>query len=197
MKQSVSLRLSLLMAIAIVPALIYLGCGGGSNPTNPTPSTTLPPVTTTPTTTLNPAAACGAPVPPPIAGMRINVQLVTHSTRWQIDSRPVVENIDGYCVRTGQGNGRYCDTRPEGHLEREACDALVVGRAKDTNRLGPTWYWNDQSCRPSTIPQEAGCTNHPDNQFLAIARGGGRYLACAADGTCGGCELRPGDELCR
>jgi hypothetical protein len=129
--------------------------------------------------------------------MKVKVQLVNGVDRWQLDARPIVENIDGYCQKVGLGsvNTKYCDTRAEGDPQREACDALVVGRARDTNRYGPTWYYNDVNCSATSIE---GCRNHADNQFLVVARGPGRYLACASDDvTCGGCELRLGDEFCR
>jgi hypothetical protein len=112
--------------------------------------------------------------------MKVKVH-IDNGFRKVLDSRPIVENVNGYCAASGSnGGGKYCDTRPEGSTQREACDALVVGRAKDTGRIGPTWTRNGRPCSPVGAPEGSeGCLNHPDNQFLVIARGGGDYLACA------------------
>jgi hypothetical protein len=127
--------------------------------------------------------------------MRVKLQL-DNGFRKQLDSWPLVPNVDNYCRRVGL-DGIRCETRPEDHAQRPACDALVVGRATDTGRFGPTWSRNDQPCIPAANPGDPGCSNHPDNQFLVIARGRGTYLACAsgsvplADGgsRCGGFEI--------
>jgi len=190
--------------------LALFGCGSGSSTTpNPQPTPTPPPVTQ-PTPSPTPITdLCTDPTPPPLVGMKLNVQ-VYDGFRKQLDSRPVVDNVDGYCRRVGL-SGNFCDTRPEGHPQRAACDALVVGRAKDTTRFGPTWYWNDELCTGDG--GEPGCTNHGSNQFLVAARGTGQFLACAADDVplaepstrntdggrpCGACELPSlGDSFCK
>ena len=87
-------------------------------------------------------------------------------------------------------------SRCEGHPEREACDFLVMGKARDTGRYGPTWYYEDKLCAAG--PDTPGCTNHESNQFLVIAKGPGRYEACAADTVpmvedgerCGVCQIK-------
>jgi hypothetical protein len=202
MKKNIAL---IAFLIAIVPVLAFVDCGSGDGPTTPT-TTTLPPVTTPPTTTLPPfAQLCGSPSPPPLVGMKVKVQTAVSGNRWQLDSRPIVQNVDGYCQRVGL-DGRQCDTRPEGHAQREACDALVVGRAKDTGRVGPTWYSESGSClSPGDTGSNLACINSPDNQFLVVARGPGQYLACAsrdawpqasADEPCGGCTLKAGASIC-
>ena len=57
-----------------------------------------------------------------------------------------------------------------------ACDYLAVGKASDTGRWGPTWTVDGKPCSPN-----GGCTNHPDNQFLVLVNGNGKYLACVSD----------------
>jgi hypothetical protein len=140
--------------------------------------------------------------------MKVKVQSVSGAARWLLDSRPLVTNDGVYCGLVGFDNrAKYCETRPEGNAQREACDALVVGKAKDTGRVGPTW--SDPDGKPcvgagDTTTQPA-CVNNPDNQFLAVARGSGQYLACASEdwplgdggSRCGGCTLKPGDDVCR
>ena len=37
-----------------------------------------------------------------------------------LDSKPMAVNDNGYCEKVGFGNCKSCDTRPEGHPEREA-----------------------------------------------------------------------------
>jgi hypothetical protein len=126
--------------------------------------------------------------------MAVKIQnTVIPNQRWQLDSAPLVENIDNYCQRVGVGGNLYCETRPEGNAQREACDALVVGKA-DTGRYGPTWYYNDKPCIAAGDPGN-GCVNHDTNQFLVVAKGAGNYQACAATNVpilgdrCGGMTL--------
>jgi len=78
---------------------------------------------------------------------------------------------------------RFCPPRPEGHPERAACDAALVGAAADTGRIGPTWTVNGQPCVFAN-----GCENHPTNQFLVFAYAAGTYQACAS-GICGALVL--------
>ena len=183
---------SLRLRLAVIPVLALLGGCGGSNTTPPStvPSTPV----TTPTTTQPPITAlCTDPTPPPLHGIAVKVQNQVSANRWQLDSRPTVENVDGYCQKVGLGSfqTKYCDTRPEGNLQREACDAMAVGKAKDTGRYGPTWYYNDKPCIGAGDLNN-GCINHDSNQFLVVAKGAGNYQACAADNVpvlgdrCGG-----------
>jgi hypothetical protein len=178
------------------------GCGGSST-TAPPPPTTTPP-TTTPITLPTPdplIAACGTPRPPDLYGIKLKVQ-VDQGYRKLVDSRPIVKNVDGYCSKVGLGSGAYCDTRPEGDSQREACDALVIGRAKDTQRYGPTWLFEAKPCGESGAGGD-GCVNNPDNQFLVVTRGEGEIMACAADdvpvaeGRCGTCQLIVGSSACQ
>jgi hypothetical protein len=140
--------------------------------------------------------------------MKVSVQ-VDNGFRKLVDSRPVVENVgrgnqsESYCGKVGfDFRAQFCDTRPEGHPQRPACDALVTGRASDTGRYGPTWEWDDRPCGPEGSGTDEGCVNHSSNQFLVIARGEGSLLACAstewpASGSrCGGCDLKPNVGTC-
>lgn len=163
------------LPLGIIPMLALFGCG--SNPPTTPPTTQPSTPITTPTTTVPPITSLCVPTPPPLHS--INVSIHTGSTNL-LDSRPLVENIDNYCQRVGIGNGSYCVTRLEGDLQREACDALAVGKAKDTGRYGPTWSYNDLPCMPAGTPGN-GCINHETNQFLAKAKGPGNFKACAAD----------------
>ncbi len=178
------------------------GCGGSSTTAPPPPPT--PPPTTVPVTQPTPdplIAQCGSPSPPPLYGIKIKVQ-TDQFYRKLVDSRPIVKNVDGYCSKVGEGSGAYCDTRLEGDLQREACDALVVGRAKDTHRYGPTWYFEGKPCVDAGSAGD-GCVNHPDNQFLVVTRGEGEIMGCAADdvpvaeGRCGTCQLIEKSSLCQ
>lgn len=139
--------------------------------------------------------------------MKVKVQTVSGAARWLLDSRPQVVNVDGYCGKVGfDPRAKYCDTRPEGHPQREACDGLIVGKARDTGRVGPTW--SDPADKPCVAPGDTGtqlaCIN-TENQFLVVARGEGQFLACASedwplgdDGSrCGGCTVKAGDQICR
>jgi hypothetical protein len=111
-----------------------------------------------------------------------------------LDSKPVVANVDHYCDRVGFGDWKFCDTRPEGDPQRVACDYLVAGKAEDTGRWGPTWFYSTDLC--SYFPEN--CANHPTEQFMAIAKTKGTFEACvsegwpvAADGTrCGTIQVK-------
>jgi len=165
---------------ALVLTLPSCGGGGGSNPTpvvTPTPVPT-PAATPTPTSGLPAGMVCD-PTPPPLYGITVKVHLDSGALRKTLDSRPRVINIDGYCGKAGFGaSDKFCWTRPEGDPQAEACDYLAVGRASDTGRWGPTWFWESKACTAGV--GEIGCANHPDNQFLVNIRGDGTYEACAA-----------------
>jgi hypothetical protein len=123
---------------------------------------------------------------------------INNGFKKQLDSKPLVANVDDYCGKLGFGSSvKYCETRKEGDLQREACDALVVGRA-DTGRVGPTWSRNGKPCLPAgDTGGDPGCVGL-ENQFLIIARGPGNYLACASEewpmavgeSRCGGFEIQ-------
>jgi hypothetical protein len=101
---------------------------------------------------------------------------------WILDSTPLVGPDAEYCRTIGFTDGRsFCAVRPEGNPQRAACELYAIGRAKDTNRPGPTWYLDGQMCHGRTN----GCDNHPDNQYLLIAYRAGTYRPCAGNGVCG------------
>jgi hypothetical protein len=108
-----------------------------------------------------------------------------------MDSRPLVADIDDYCRRTGQ-DGRFCFTRLEGHPEQADCDRMAMG-ISDTGRYGPTWTFDGRPC--TDTGSEPGCYHHSTNQFLAVAKGNGDVMACAADdvpvheSSCGRCRI--------
>jgi hypothetical protein len=118
-----------------------------------------------------------SPTPPPILRMHVKVH-DDSGGRKVLDSKPLVENLDHYCDKVGFGDWKFCDTRPEGHPERVAYDYLVTGKAEDTGRWGPTWFYGKDLC--AYFPGD--CANHPTEQFMAIAKSKGTYEACAADG---------------
>ncbi len=131
------------------------------------------------------AADCGQPLPPPVTQMAAKVHL-RGADAWVLDSTPLVGPDPDYCRKIGFTDNRaYCPVRPEGNPQRSACELYAIGRAKDTNRPGPTWYLNGHFCTGKT----SGCDNYPDNQFLLNAYAGGTYQACANNGVCGDVEV--------
>lgn len=182
-------RKLILAGLWALAALTLARCGASSpSPTaGPTPG-----IGTTPSPSAFPSASptpggssglpagmvCSSPTPPPMLRMHLKVHGVPSPgvERWVLDSKPLVPNVDGYCDKVGFGDWKFCDTRPEGHPEREACDFLVVGQAEDTQRWGPTWYFKDGLCALS--PND--CANHQSQQFQAVAKSKGVYEACAA-----------------
>lgn len=177
----------------IATALGLSGCGGGGAPTQPTPTPTPAPAPSpTPSTTPAPppeAAGCSDPKPGPVGRMEVKVQNL--GRRKTLDSTPLVGPDRDYCAAIGYTDGRrFCPTRPEGHPERGACDALVIGAAKDTGRIGPTWTTvvgtDAQPCLPDTSGATPPyCQNHPENQFLVYGFGPGTFQACGNTGVCG------------
>jgi hypothetical protein len=100
-----------------------------------------------------------------------------------LDSTPLVKGAD-YCREIGYTDGRIrCPVRPDGHPEREACEAYVVGMAEDTGRTGPTWTRNGEYC------DGHWCENTPHNQYMLWAYDGGLYKACVESGVCGSVEV--------
>jgi len=119
------------------------------------------------------------------------VNVKVHSSqpqRWLLDATPLVGPDATYCAAIGYTDGRsFCPVRPDGHPERAACEALRVGAAQDTGRIGPTWSVNGRSC--SGGEATPSCENHPDNQYLVYAFTGGTFRACASGGGCGSITL--------
>ena len=189
-------------AVAAI-SLAALGSCGKSTPAQPAPvPTPVPTPAPTPTPTLAsqlpPGLVCD-PTPPPLYGLRLKEHNAT-----TLDSRPQVINVNGFCGKAGfDPNAKFCYTRDEGDPQATACDYLAVGKASDTGRWGPTWSVDGQPCA-----QNGACTNHPDNQFLVIVRGNGKYLACVSDqvpvsteparpgARCGVCVLTDAGVFC-
>jgi len=148
------------------------GTGGGSGGTPPAD----------PGGTAGPASfGCTRPLPPEISRVKVKIH-VRGDEFWTLDSTPLVGPSAGYCAQIGFTDGReYCPVRPEGHPEREGCEAWAVGTARDTGRVGPTWTRNGSACSG----RASGCENDPDNQYLVRAYLGGLFEACARNGVCG------------
>ena len=159
-------------------ALSYCGSGSSSPTTNPAPivsPTPTPVPTPTPGSGLPPGMTCN-PTPPPILRMHVKIH-IDSGGRTVLDSKPQVPNIDHYCDRVGFGDWKFCDTRPEGDAQRVACDYMVTGKAEDTGRWGPTWFYGNDLC--SAAPDK--CANHQTEQFMAVAKAPGTFEACAAE----------------
>ena len=168
-----------LVVLAWAAALaVLVQCGSSASPPTVTPTPTpvaTPAATPTPSAGLPAGMVCN-PTPPPIVRMQLSVHS-SEGGRIVLDSKPLVANVDDYCDRVGFGGWKFCETRPEGNDQRVACDYMVTGKAKDTGRWGPTWYYNDQLCSIAS----SDCVNHNTEQFLAIAKDAGRFTACAQD----------------
>ena len=163
----------------VATAIVLAQCG--SNASTPTSGPT--PVVVGPTPTPIPAPAgivlpagmvCN-PTPPPLLRLKVAAWR-EHGDGMILDSKPIVPNVDHYCERVGFGDWKFCDTRPEGDPQREACDYLAVGKA-DNGRWGPTWVGEGKPCGV----EFSLCTLHASNQFMAIAKGKGEFKACASD----------------
>jgi hypothetical protein len=149
----------------------------------PTP-TPAPAPTPTPQSTPPPSSGgCGDPLPPPLWGINAKIH-IRGSNRYTLDSTPIVYGRE-YCAKVGFPDRLHCPVRPEGAPDRVACEAYVVGHATDTGRPGPTWRRNGNLCTGGGDD----CENHPDNQFLLWAYGGGLYKACSRDGICGDVQV--------
>ena len=132
------------------------------------------------------SASCGDPVPPAVTRMSVGVHGGCGG-RVLLDSTPLVGPDAAYCKRIGYTDGRlYCPVRQEGSPDRFACEAMRVGRASDTGRIGPTWSIDGRPC--DGVGDDA-CVNHPDNQFQIYAYGAGTFRACTAGGACGQLKL--------
>jgi hypothetical protein len=126
-------------------------------------------------------SGCGKPYPPPIHDFAAKVHIYGPGYV-TLDSTPQVGPDAVYCMNAGYTDGRaFCAVRAAHGPEREACENWRVGRAEDTGRYGPTWYFRGQYC----TGQESGCQNHPDNQYGLFAWENGSYVMCAQNGACG------------
>src|SRR6266496_3290851 len=99
-----------------------------------------------PTTPVGGGGSCSDPRPPAVSRMDVVIHIYG-ANRLILDATPLVGPNGAYCKLIGFTDGRrFCPTRPEGHPERFACDAMVVGNAADTGRAGPTWRANGGPC---------------------------------------------------
>jgi hypothetical protein len=180
------------LILGLTAALSLAGCGAATTSPNPHPTPTPVPIPSpTPSAT---------PTPSPFGQCVPTKVHVDNGFKKVLDARPVVGPDVAYCAQFGNG-GKYCSTAPEGDPRAIPCDILVSGYASDTGRAGPTWTWSDsptglppfRSCFPvgTDAGGTPGCENHPDNQFLVIARGTGSVLACSSAGVCGGFNVDP------
>jgi hypothetical protein len=131
-------------------------------------------------------SGCGKPYPAPIHHFNAKVHMKGREFA-TLDSTPMVGPDGAYCAAIGFTDGRvWCPVRTEGTPDREACEAWRVGKARDTQRAGPTWYHGrgDQAqlCKGLAVN---GCENHPENQFVLWADKGGVYVMCGENGACG------------
>jgi len=196
-------------ALGLACLLALAACGGGESPSDPpqrlpnaaslipvapAPQPSATPTPTPPSQDPWPAAggggasgSCGEPLPPPIATMAVGVHGGS-GDRLLLDSTPLVGPDADYCKRIGFTDGRaFCPVRPEGNAERVACEALRVGNAADTGRVGPTWSVDGRPCDGAGATNS--CVNHAENQFQVYASGSGTFRACAANGACGDLRL--------
>jgi hypothetical protein len=188
----------LFLCIAAAAVVALVRCGSSAPPTAvPTP---LPTIAPTPTPPPTPAPLVCSPTPPPLHGIRVSVHQ-DFGFRKTLDSKPVVENVDRYCPTVVGITGAYCFTRAEDDPQKADCDRMAMGVAADTGRYGPRWFYNDLPCMGGG--DQPGCNNHPDNQFLVIAKGDGRFAACAsksvpiAGDRCGECVIVGGSSVCQ
>lgn len=163
--------------LAVAVLLVHCGSSSSTPTANPTPVVVQPTPTPLPVPTgiVLPAGMFCSPTPPPMLRMQVSV-FHEHGDGVLLDSKPVVLNIDHYCDRVGFGDWKFCDTRPEGDPQREACDYLATGKA-DNGRWGPSWIGEGKPCGA----EFSLCAQHPTNQFLAVAKGKGEFKACASE----------------
>ena len=174
-------------ALACVLLVTTLGCGGDSTTSpgpNPTP-TPVPQPTPTPTPVpdnLQPDTYC-VPPPPPTYTLRLKVH-ADFGYKKVLDSRALVGPSAEYCSSIGYP-GDICVVRNENDPQSVTCNNLAVGKAKDTGRYGPTWYYNDKPCRGiGEGGNDPGCRNHETNQFLVYVFGSGDFGACTDKENC-------------
>ncbi len=179
------------LVVAAWLAMALAGCGGsdtvGPEPV-PTPTPTPTPSGPDSMTDPNSPIYC-TPPPPPLYTFRLKV-LSDQGWKKVLDSRPMVGRDAAFCASQNQP-GDICIVRTEDSPQAVTCNNAVTGKASDTGRYGPTWYWNDLPCRGIfTGGEEAGCKNHQENQHLAFAFGPGVYKACGANGRCHSFEVK-------
>ncbi|MGE5126817.1 MAG: hypothetical protein ACM3PV_11035 [Betaproteobacteria bacterium] len=165
-----------------VPAPVF---GGPAASPSPSPSADPGAQATPPPATGEGSGECGEPLPPPVTSIGVKVH-IRGTENWILDSTPLVGPDLEYCRKIGFTDNRsVCPVRPEGNPQRSACELYAIGRAKDTNRPGPTWYLDGHFC----TGRASGCENNGDNQYLLNTYRGGTFRACANNGVCGEVEV--------
>jgi hypothetical protein len=169
---------AVLLAGAALAVAGLMACSNDDNSQSPTTVTTLPRVTT-PIVTLPDLPGACSPAPPPLYDILVEIKSSDGYTR-TLKATPRVPNTNGYCDKVGFGAYKFCNVRRDGDPQKEACEGMVLGRATDTNRWGPTWkyslnYEQEHLCTGS----DPGCTNHGSNQYLVTTKGSGVFFACA------------------
>jgi hypothetical protein len=105
-----------------------------------------------------------------------------------VDSTPLVAD-PVYCEQIGFAKGRIqCPVRPDGAIDRKACENWRMGKAKDNGRPGPTWTKRDDGsfCTDAA----SGCANSPDSQYQLWAYAPGWYRACSNKGDIKCCDAQ-------
>jgi hypothetical protein len=174
-------------------SLPVFGIPAPSPAPTPTPKPTPTPVPAPgPTPTPDPApgptpapgSGCGTPTPGPLSKIDAKIHIYG-ANRYILDSTPLVGPDAAFCKLIGFTDGRrFCPPRTEGDPERQSCDGMLMGKATDTGRIGPTWTINGAPCT-----FDRGCENHDDNQFSVYAYKSGFYEACAQNGVCGSVQV--------
>ncbi len=185
----------LIPGASLFAALACIACG--SQPTQPSVPVTpgaATPKPSAPAATPNPnvppsGSGCRKPYPPAISRMNAKVHF-KQRTFWNVDVTPLVGHDVMYCRRIGFTDGRsLCPVRPEGAPDRVACEDWRVGRARDTQKPGPTWTRTDAKGRESYCLKQwkgpAACQRHPENPYQLLAMERGTYKACTESGVCG------------
>ncbi len=127
-------------------------------------------------------SGCGRPYPPPISRFKCKLHL-KGDEHYTLDSTPLVGPDLDYCSSVGFTGQTICPVRPEGTVDRVACENWRVGKAKDTGRYGPTWTKQDGGF--CTGP-ESGCANS-HNQYQLYTYRPGTYVVTAENGA--SCEV--------
>ena len=123
-------------------------------------------------------SGCYRPFPPEIHHMNCKVH-IPGGDYATLDSTPIVSD-PLYCAAVGYPDRPDCPIRPEGSVDRVACENWRAGFAADTGRPGPTWRKEDGSfCTDSA----SGCQNGITQYQLLVYRNG-KYTVCAQTGTC-------------
>jgi hypothetical protein len=178
---------SILLLAAASALALHVGCASPAAPTTSLPPTATPTPAPTPDPDIPPeSSGCGEPYPPPLA--RINVKLHVKAPEYfTLDSTPLVGPSSQFCREIGYTDGRqYCPVRVEQDPERVACEAWVMGNAKDTGKPGPTWTREWESY--CTTFAESTCEHNPENPFSLWVQVAGWYQACRGE-ICGEVEV--------